>query len=267
MRPNRVREIWAKGGAVINGWLGIPSGFGAEVMAHCGWDSLVIDMQHGVIDYQTAVSMMQGISTTDVTPMVRVPWNDPAIIMKSLDAGSYGVICPMINTREECERFVRACRYAPKGYRSSGPIRASLYGGGDYAAKANETILTFAMIETKEAVGNLDAILSTPELDAIYVGPSDLSLTYGFGPGLDRPEPEMDKIIGTIIEGCKKHKIKAGIHTGSTAYAKKAIARGFDFTTLLGDARLLTRAATATVKEMKEGGSGSAAPKAGGSPY
>ncbi len=258
MRPNRVREIWSKGGAVINGWCGIPSGFGAEVMAHMGWDSLVIDMQHGVIDYQTMVSMLQGISTTAVTPMCRVPWNDPAIIMKSLDAGSYGIVCPMINSREECERFVRACRYAPKGYRSSGPIRASLYGGPDYAEKANETILTFAMIETKEAIANLDAILSTPELDAIYVGPSDLSLTYGFGPGLDRSEPEMDKIMGTIIDACKKHKIKAGIHTGSTAYAKKAIARGFDFTTLLGDARLLTMAGTQILKEMREGGGGSA---------
>jgi 4-hydroxy-2-oxoheptanedioate aldolase len=257
MRANRVREIWSKGGAVINGWCGIPSGFGAEVMAHMGWDSLVIDMQHGVIDYQTMVSMLQGISTTAVTPMTRVPWNDPAIIMKSLDAGSYGVICPMINSREECERFVRACRYAPKGYRSSGPIRASLYGGPDYAEKANETVLTFAMIETKEAVGNLDAILTTPELDAIYVGPSDLSLTYGYGPGLDRSENEMHAVITKIIEACKKHKIKAGIHTGSTAYAKKAIGMGFDFTTLLGDARLLTLAGNQVIKEMREGGAGS----------
>lgn len=257
MRANRVREIWSKGGAVINGWCGIPSGFGAEVMAHMGWDSLVVDMQHGVIDYQTMVSMLQGISTTAVTPMTRVPWNDPAIIMKSLDAGSYGVICPMINSREECERFVRACRYAPKGYRSSGPIRASLYGGPDYAEKANETVLTFAMIETKEAVGNLDAILTTPELDAIYVGPSDLSLTYGYGPGLDRSENEMHAVITKIIETCKKHNIKAGIHTGSTAYAKKAIGMGFNFTTLLGDARLMTLAGNQVIKEMREGGAGS----------
>ncbi|MEJ0068379.1 MAG: aldolase/citrate lyase family protein [Pseudomonadota bacterium] len=170
--------------------------------------------------------MLQGISTTAVTPMARVPWNDPAIIMKSLDAGCYGIICPMINTREECERFVRACRYAPKGYRSSGPIRASLYGGPDYAEKANETILTFAMIETKEAVGNLDAILSTPELDAIYVGPSDLSLTYGFGPGLDRAEPEMEKIIGTIIAACKKHNIKAGIHNRQPGLRQEGVRHG-----------------------------------------
>jgi 4-hydroxy-2-oxoheptanedioate aldolase len=269
MRANRVREIWQKGGNVINGWCGIPSGFSAEVMAHMGWDSLVIDCQHGVVDYQVMVSMLQGISTTAVTPMVRVPWNDPGAIMKALDAGSYGIICPMINSRKEAEAFVGACRYAPKGYRSSGPIRATLYGGPDYAEKANETILAMAMIETKQAVGNLDEILTTPELDAIYVGPSDLSLTYGYGPGLDRSEPEMQKALETIVAGCKKHKIPAGIHTGGPAYAKKALAMGFNFVTLMGDARLLTMAGMQVVKEMREGGPAAAETKSGGagSPY
>ena len=115
--------------------------------------------------------MLQGICTTEVTPIARVPWNDPALIMKMLDAGAYGIICPMINTRAEAERFVGACRYAPVGYRSSGPIRAALWAGDDYHAKANDTVLTFAMIETAEAVRNLDEILTTPGLDAVYIGP------------------------------------------------------------------------------------------------
>ena len=102
-------------------------------MAHQGWDSLTIDLQHGVVDYQTAVGMLQAISTTAVVPMVRVPWLDPGIVMKMLDAGSYGVICPMINNRDEAETFVRACRYPPRGSRSMGPIRATLYAGDDYA--------------------------------------------------------------------------------------------------------------------------------------
>src|ERR1700761_398406 len=144
MRANRVREAWAAGRAVVNGWGGIPSGFSAELMAHIGWGSLVIDMQHGVVDYKDMLSMLQGISTTEVTPMVRVPWNDPAHIMKALDAGAYGIICPMINNRAEAEKFVGACRYAPIGYRSSGPIRATLYGGPDYHAKANDVVLPFA---------------------------------------------------------------------------------------------------------------------------
>jgi 4-hydroxy-2-oxoheptanedioate aldolase len=227
----------------------------------------VVDLQHGLVDYTDAVPMLQAISQTDATPMARAPWNMPDIIMKLLDAGAYGIVCPMINTPAECEEFIQNCRYAPRGRRSFGPIRAAMYGGADYWKYANETILTIAMIETQQAMDNLDAILKTDGLDAIYVGPSDLSLTYGYGPGLDRTEDEMHKVISSIAAACKKHKIKAGIHTGSTAYAKKAIGMGFDFTTLLGDARILTMAGTAIVKEMKEGGAGSggAAPK--GSTY
>jgi 4-hydroxy-2-oxoheptanedioate aldolase len=148
MRPNNIRTVWNAGQCVVNGWLAIPSAFSAEVMAHCGWDSLCIDIQHGMVDYQTATTMMQAISTTAVTPIVRVPWNDPAIIMKCLDAGAYGIVCPMINSGEDALRFAGACRYPPMGYRSLGPIRAQLYGGSDYAAKANEEIVALAMIET-----------------------------------------------------------------------------------------------------------------------
>src|SRR5436190_3180108 len=115
MRENRIRTIWKSGGAVVNGWLAIPTAFSAETMAHQGWDSLTIDLQHGVVDYQTAVGMLQAISTTEAVPMVRVPWLDPGIVMNMLDAGSYGVICPMINNAAEAETFVRACRYPPRG--------------------------------------------------------------------------------------------------------------------------------------------------------
>ena len=155
-RANKVRELWAAGKPVLNSWCGIPSSFSAEVMAHAGWDSLVVDMQHGMIDYQMMVTMLQGISTTNTTPMVRVPWNDPAHIQKALDAGAYGIVCPMINNRAEAEKFVGSMRYAPIGYRSSGPIRAALYGGADYHAKANDIVVAFGMIETQEALDNLD---------------------------------------------------------------------------------------------------------------
>jgi 4-hydroxy-2-oxoheptanedioate aldolase len=253
MRANRVREAWAEGRAVINGWCGIPSGFAAELMAHMGWDSLVVDMQHGIVDYQMMVAMLQGISTTEATPMVRVPWNDPSPIMKALDAGAYGIICPMINSRAECERFVGACRYAPAGYRSSGPIRAMLYGGADYQDKANATILALAMIETVEAIKNLDEILSTPGLDGVYVGPSDLSITMGLPPGLDKTDPAMMANLETVVSGCRRHNVKAGIHTGSPSYAKRMIEMGYNFTTLLGDARLLTMAGQQVLREMRGG--------------
>jgi 4-hydroxy-2-oxoheptanedioate aldolase len=268
-RANKVRELWQAGKPVINGWCGIPSGFAAEVMAHAGWDSVVVDMQHGVVDYQAMVSMLQGISTTEAMPIVRVPWNDPAHVMKALDAGAYGVICPMINSRAECEKFVGACRYAPQGYRSSGPIRAVLYGGSDYPAKANDIVLAFAMIETQEALDNLDEILSVKGLDAIYVGPSDLSLSLGHPAGLDKPDEWMMTALKKIIDGCRRHKIHAGIHTGVPAYAKRMIEMGFAFVTVGGDARFLTAGSQQTVHEMRQGKGKDekAKPAAGGNPY
>jgi 4-hydroxy-2-oxoheptanedioate aldolase len=252
-RPNGVRELWQAGKPVINSWLGVPSSFSAEVMANAGWDSLVVDMQHGMIDYQMMVTMLQGISTTNTTPLVRVPWNDPAHIQKSLDAGAYGIVCPMINNRAEAEKFVGSMRYAPVGYRSSGPIRASLYGGADYHAKANDIVVAFGMIETQEALDNLDAILSTPGLDAIYVGPSDLSISLGYNPGGDKPDNWMMSALQTILDGCKKHKVQPGIHCGAPSYALKMIEMGFTFVTVGGDTRFVTMGAAAAVQEMRTG--------------
>src|SRR5215207_2890752 len=176
MRPNALRSLWQSGGSAVNGWIAIPNSFSAETMAHQGWDSLTIDLQHGVIDYAAMVTMLQAISTTPTVPVVRVPWLEPGIIMQTLDAGAYGLICPMVNSRDDAARLVSYSRYAPQGARSFGPIRASLYGGADYPEHANDTVVVFAMIETRSALDQLDAILSVEGLDAIYVGPSDLSL-------------------------------------------------------------------------------------------
>ncbi len=237
MRENRIRKVWAAGGVARNVFLGIPDSFAAEVMASLDWDGVTIDMQHGVIGYQTAVTMLQAISRYDAAPMVRVPWNDPAIIMKSLDAGAYGVICPMVNTRDDAERFVGACRYAPHGYRSTGPVRAIFYAGADYHLHAETTILTFAMIETREALDNLDQILTTPGLDAVYIGPSDLSVSLGGAPGADQTWPEVMAAIEAILAGAKRHGVKAAIHTAGADYANLMIGKGFDLVTLSNDYR------------------------------
>lgn len=252
MRPNQVKTIWSQGRSVLNGWLAIPSSFSAELMASLGWDSLLIDLQHGVVDYGDALAMMQAISTTNVTPLVRVPWNDPAIIMKCLDAGAYGVICPMINSRADAERFVGACNYAPQGYRSAGPIRAALYGGQDYIAKANETIVTLAQIESAESLGALDAICATPRLDGIYIGPSDLSLSLGGSGGLDHTDDKMLSVISDILAVGKRCGVKVGIHTVSVEYAKRMVAKGFDFVTVLSDARLMTEYGRNVVAGMRD---------------
>src|ERR1700709_670376 len=164
---NKVKEVWASGKAVVNAWLAIPSGFSAEVIAQCGFDSVTVDMQHGVQDYQSMVQCFQAMHAHPVTPMVRVPWNDPSIIGKVLDAGAYGVICPMVNTAEEAAAFVKACRGFPPSGPRVGPLRASLCAGSDYFQHANDTVVTMAMIESEEAVKNLEEILRTPHLDAI----------------------------------------------------------------------------------------------------
>jgi len=255
LRENRVKRIWQEGGAVLNGWLHVPSTFCAEVMAHAGYDSLTIDLQHGASDFGDALGMMQAISTTEAVPFVRVPWNDPGLIMRLMDAGAYGVICPMINTGEEAERFVGACRYPPEGYRSFGPFRATLYAGTDYPAHANEAVVTMAMIETAEALENLEEIMGVPGLDAVFVGPADLGQSLGEGPGMDREEPAVLEAIDRILGAAKGHGLAAGIFTGSTGYASRMVERGFRFVTVLSDARLLAAAAAQSVGAMKgEGG-------------
>ena len=251
MRPNRLREIWAAGGAVVNGWLAIPNSFSAETMAHQGWDSLTIDLQHGVVDYQAMVTMLQAISTTATVPVVRVPWLEPGILMKTLDAGAYGVICPMVNTREDAQKLVAYTHYAPRGTRSFGPVRALLYGGADYPAHANDTIVTFAMIETAQALENLDDILSVPGLDAIYVGPSDLSLALGCKPTFDDLDPKAAEAVEHILARAKAHGLVAGIHNGSTEAALRRIAMGFQFVTVSSDARLMAAGAQQVVATMR----------------
>ena len=251
MRANLVQVLWEKGETAIGGWLTIPSGVSSEIMAHQGWDALTIDMQHGLVDASEMVSMLTAISTTDVTPFVRVPWLEPGIIMKVLDAGSYGVICPMINTREDAERFVSYCRYAPQGTRSFGPGRAVLYAGNDYAMQANDTILTLAMIETQKALDNLEGILSVEGLDAVFVGPSDLGLSLGFVPG-DYEEPELLKAIEAILETSKSHGKKAGIYTLTPDFARRMIKLGYDFVVISSDARMLTMQAIKILEDLRQ---------------
>ena len=267
MRENLLKTLWHQGGCAVNGWLSLPATFSAEVMAHQGWDSLTIDLQHGLIDYQSAVGMLQAISTTPTVPTVRVPWLDPGIIMKMLDAGAYGVICPMINSASEAREFVAACRYPPAGIRSCGPIRANIYAGPDYVANANRTIITMAMIETRAGLDNLDAILSVEGLDAIYVGPSDLALALGCEPQLDPTEEAVVKAIEHIVARAQKKKVVAGIHTASTANAQKMIRQGFQFVTVGSDVRLLIAKVSEVLEAMGRGPSAGKAALTQSGPY
>lgn len=261
MRENRLRTLWQNDQAAVNGWLAIGNSFSAEVMAHQGWDTLTIDLQHGVIDYTVMVAMLQAISTTATVPIVRVPWLEPGIMMKSLDAGAYGLICPMVNTREDAQKFVAWTNYAPQGTRSFGPIRALLYGGADYATQANDTVVRFAMIETAQALDNLDAILSVEGLDAIYIGPSDLSLALGCRPVFDDVDPPVAQAMEHILQRAKAHGVQAGVHNGIAEGALARIAKGFRFVTVGSDARLMAAGSQQVLAKMRA----VKAPTAGGS--
>ena len=241
-----LHDIWSQGRVALNGWLAIPDSFSAETMAHQGWDSLTVDLQHGVVDYSAAVRMLTAIGTTKVVPVVRVPWLDPGIIMKMLDAGAAAIICPMVNSAAEAASFVSCLRYPPEGRRSFGPIRASL-GMANYPDTANRRVAGFAMIETREALDALDEIMAVPGLDAVYVGPSDLALSLGRKPLFDPTDPVVTDAIEHILRRAKHHGVRAGMHNGSTGYALKMAELGFDLVTVGSDARLMAAGAAEVV--------------------
>jgi len=253
MRENTIKRAWREGKVVYGCWLSIPSSFSAEVMAHQGYDYVCVDMQHGVIDYQAAVTMLQAISTTEAMPFVRVPWNEPGIIGKALDAGAYGVVIPLVNTREQAEAAVGACRYAPDGYRSFGPVRATYYAGADYATGANREIACIIMIETTTALANIDDILSVPGIDAVYVGPADLSLTLGLPPRMDNDAEPFERARRAIADACRKRGITAGIHANA-ALAPKHAEAGYQMITVSSDTGSMASAAGGDLRSLRGGG-------------
>ena len=254
MRPNRIRDTWADGGPALGAWLMIPSAFSAEIIAHADFDWVCVDMQHGLIDYAQMVGMLQAVSSTNVAPLVRVPWNEPGIIGKALDAGARGIVVPMVNSRDDAERAVRACRYAPAGARSYGPLRANYYAGFDYFAHADQDVLCIVMIETREAVASVDDILSVPGIDAVYVGPADLSVSLGLPPAPDQDAPSFTDAIARILAACHAHGVVPGI-AGNQKTAPKRIEQGFRLVEVVADAGALAGGVAAALREVApEGG-------------
>ena len=254
MIENRIRTSQQAGKPVINGWLSMGNAFAAEVLAEQGFDSLTVDMQHGLNELGNAVAMFQAIRASGVVPVARVPWLEPGIVMKALDVGALAIICPMINNREQSERFVSYMRYPPGGVRSFGPTRAAISAGPDYAREANRQVMSLAMIETLEAYDNIDDIVTTPGLDGIYIGPADLTigLTNGrLAPGFDREEEELVAAIRRILDAAKQAGLVAGLHCGAPEYAAKAIGWGFDLVTVSTDARLLAEIAARKVARVR----------------
>ncbi len=230
MIANEVKKTWAEGGTTIGLWMSTPDVAAAEQLATVGYDYLCLDLQHGLLDYSAVPSMLQAMRTTSV-PLARAPWNEPGIIGKLLDAGTMGVIIPMVNSPEEAEAAVRACRYAPQGSRSWGPARAASALGGGYHADANSQIACIPMIETRQAVEQLDQILDVEGIDAVYVGPADLSISYGLPPATDHPDSAVyQEALSKIVELSNARSIVPGIHS-TPAMTAKRVEQGFRMVT------------------------------------
>lgn len=255
MRANTLKRTLQAGGTAVNAWLSIPSSFSAEVVAGCGFDAVTVDMQHGMIDFSQAMTMFQAISTTTAVPLGRPVCSNPVEIMRLLDAGAYGVICPQVDTAEIAQAVVSACRYPPAGTRSFGPPRGVLYGGADYYPHANEEILVFVMIESRQAVDNLDEILSVKGIDGIFIGPNDLSLSFGGGPGCE-PQGEAGAAIETILKKAADRGLFSGIFCSDTDMCRRRMEQGFQLVNAANDAALLKGGYVAQVSKIKQTGAG-----------
>lgn len=235
MRPNQTKRLLSTGHPAIGTFCLAASALIAEMLGHSGLDFVMVDLQHGECTPDRLQGMLQALSATPATPLVRVPSNTVVDIQRALDMGAAGVVVPTVNTREEAEAAVRAVRYAPAGVRSWGPLRGALYLGAEYFAEAHEELLTVLMIESAEGCRNAREILSVPGVDACFIGPNDLSITLGFPPGLAVLPPPVEEAVGSILEAARATGRVAGIQVFSTQAAAPRIEQGFRFVSVMSE--------------------------------
>jgi 4-hydroxy-2-oxoheptanedioate aldolase len=249
MRPNKVKQLWREGKPVRATWCTTGDALTAEVLGNAGFDAVLLDSQHGFgIDPRTAGLVYQAISSTPAVPMVRVPWNDPVHIQYALDAGAYGVIVPLVNTPEEAARAAGATRYPPVGFRSNGPNRVTLYAGGDYVEQANNEIICLVMIETLEAISNLEAIAATPGIDGFFIGPGDLAMSMGLPAGIGSNSPEWEANVLHVRDVAHAHGLVVGIAPFGAADARRRTDMGFQFCPMGSDWGYLAQGAKAALE-------------------
>jgi 4-hydroxy-2-oxoheptanedioate aldolase len=253
MATNPIREIWAGDRPAFGLWSVMPGTTGAEILAKAGADYVCVDQQHGVIDYGSMAPMFQAIRAGGAAPITRVLSNDPFLIMKALDAGSWGVIVPLVNSAEDAARAVSACRYPPQGIRSFGPVLAADVIGSRDPEELGGKVVCLVMVETREALERVGEIAATPGLDGIYIGPSDLALSLGLPPTLEIMEGEHAEAVERIREACHRNGIAAGIHSPSGEWARRHAEAGFDLITVASDAPLLRGAAGQEMATAREG--------------
>lgn len=239
---------WRDGDVTLGMWLMTSGADTAEVLAPLGFDYLCVDHQHGLVGDADVLAVLRAVRTSEATPLVRVAANEASAIGSALDAGALGVVVPMVNDAAEARRAVAACRYAPAGSRSFGPTRAALVHGPDYATWADEEVSCIPMIETVQAIEHLDEILAVEGVDAAYVGPSDLGVSMGIGPGVDHDDDRFRDALRAVLEGCRRHGVVPGIHA-TPELAARRVEQGFRMVTVTADFRALQVGAAAALAQ------------------
>jgi 4-hydroxy-2-oxoheptanedioate aldolase len=249
---NPLREKWRAGEPTWGAWLALPNSWVAESISRLGFDYVCIDLQHGMIDYPDATELVLAIHAGGSVPVVRVPSNDLAAINRMLDAGARGIIVPLVETLADVESAAAACRYPPAGRRSYGPNRAALHSPGPYFETANDDVLCIPMIETRAALEGVEKLAAVPGVDALYVGPNDLSLALGLPPGPDSPDP-YQSAYRRIARACREAGIAAGIHANA-ALAAKHRESDYRMITVSTDASALVRGVAADLEKARASG-------------
>ena len=244
--PESLKLLWQRGDVTLGAWCMIPSSLTAEILAKGGYDWVLVDLQHGCMGYETAVEMIRAIDLAGITPIVRVPWNEPGIVGRMLDAGAMGIVAPMINSVAETQRLVDACRYPPAGKRSLGPVRVGARDGLGYVAGANDRIAVIPMIETVEALAAVEDIAAVPGVDALFVGPFDLSFSLGLRPGDNDGEPRFDEAIARVNAAARSRNIATAV-LSTAALAPLRAKQGFQMISVLTDSGALAAAAHASL--------------------
>lgn len=245
-----LKTRWAKDEVTLGAWCMIPEPLTAEALGRAGFDWVLVDMQHGCMDYEKALNMIRAIDTTSATPILRVPWNDPGIIGRALDAGALGIVIPMIQTADDAKRAVDACLYPPKGRRSFGPVRVGMRDGPGYFMEANDRIAVIPMIETPEALANVEDIAAVPGVDALFVGPFDLSIALGLPPGDNDGKPAFDAAIAKVSAAARNANIATAVLSNAKV-APLRIEQGFRMVSTTTDINALSMAARSDLETVK----------------
>lgn len=257
MARTALKKRFEEGETLYAAWHGFAAPEVAVALARDGWDAVVVDMQHGQAHYSDMAEAVAGIAAAGSAPVVRVGIGDEVLLGRAPDAGAVGIICPMINSGQEAAAFARACKYPPLGQRSFALVRAMdvhALSGAEYLKAANELVLTFAMIETAQALKHIDSICSTPGIDAVFVGPNDLSVSLSDGAAVDPTLPKVEQALRLVVRKCAAHQVVAGAFANTAEIARAYRDMGFRFIAVASDAAYLSAGSRAMLKAAKQAG-------------